>query len=617
MDGLHTGEGAALDQLRTAALALSARPSLPQARALTAQARAVLPDHGTLRIGIIHTYASEMLDPWFDHAAALEGFSVAVHHAPYGLALDQARQGSPLVEFAPDLTVLLLQPADLDPRFAAPLAGLAAAERDALAEAAIGQLMAMLRALRQQPLGRLVVSLLPDAFGPELGLHDALDGGSQRGWWAGFKAALAGRIRAELPLTSLLDLDEMLAELGRGGGLDRRMWYSARFPFSSAGALELARRVVALGVLGRRPPVKVIALDADNTLWGGVIGEDGMAGIALGPDYPGNCFMDFQRRLLALQSRGFLLVLCSKNNQADVDEVLCDHPHMLLKPRHFAAMRVNWQPKIDNLRSMAAELSLGIDSFLMVDDSDYECAALRRELPEVEVVRTPSRPVDVPTCLDRVARLEILALTEEDRERTAMYGQERERRALRDSMAGEGVDLGAYLRSLEMRMRIGVDDPAPLARLAQMTKKTNQFNLTTRRYDEARIAEMIASPEWTVAYFSLADSFGDSGIVGLALLRRVGGGRAVLDTFLMSCRVIGRHAEDAFLAAVLRRLAADGVAEVEAEFIPTAKNGLARDFLAQMGFSAVGEGRWARSLLDLPGEDAYPIAIALKEPALP
>lgn len=602
------------DELRMAALALAGRPSLAQARALAEQARGLLPAQGTLRIGIIHTYSSEMLDPWLAHCAALEGFGLAVHHAPYGLALDQARDGSALVEFAPDLTLLLLQPGDLDPHFSRPLAGLAAVEREALAGAAIDRLMAMLQSLRRQPLGRLVVTLLPDGFGPASGLHDAMDEAGEGGWWAGFKAALTARLRG-LPMTGLLDLDELLAELGRAGALDRRMWYSARFPWSAAGALELSRRVVALAVLTRRPPLKVIAVDADNTLWGGVIGEDGMAGIALGPEYPGNCFVDFQRRLLALQSRGFLLVLCSKNNPQDVAEVLRDHPHMLLRPHHFAAERVNWQPKIDNLRSMAGELSLGLDSFLMVDDSDYECAALRRELPEVEVVRVPARPVEVPFCLERVARLEVLGVTGEDRARTALYGQERERRAAREGMAGEGVDLEAYLRSLGMRMRIGIDDRGALARLAQMTRKTNQFNLTTRRHDEARLAGMIAAPDWMVAHFALADSFGDSGIVGLAQLRRAGDGLVVLDNLLMSCRVIGRRAEEAFLAALMRRLAGEGQRVIEAEFIPTAKNALAADFLAGMGFAPGEGGGWRRALLDLPAEETYPIAIEVREAA--
>src|SRR5262249_11723519 len=149
---------------------------------------------------------------------------------------------------------------------------------------------------------------------------------------------------------------------------------------------------------------KVIALDVDNTLWGGVVGEDGRDGIAIGPEYPGNAYFAFQRRLLDFRQRGFLLTLCSKNNLADVEEVLREHPHQILRMEHFAAVRINWEPKIDNLIELAEELNLGLDSFIFVDDSDYECALVRRELPQVEVVQTPARPVDVANCLDHVSR---------------------------------------------------------------------------------------------------------------------------------------------------------------------------------------------------------------------
>ena len=169
-----------------------------------------------------------------------------------------------------------------------------------------------------------------------------------------------------------------------------------------------------LGVVLKFPKAKVIVLDADNTLWGGIIGEDGIDGIALGSDYPGNAFLQFQRRLLDYQQRGFILALCSKNNAADVDQVLKQHPHQLLRDEHFAARRVNWLPKPDNLVSLAEELNLGLDSFIFVDDSDHECAAVRQRLPQVEVVRTPSRPIDIPGCLEHVSRLEVLSLTAED-----------------------------------------------------------------------------------------------------------------------------------------------------------------------------------------------------------
>jgi FkbH-like protein len=320
--------------------------------------------------------------------------------------------------------------------------------------------------------------------------------------------------------------------------------------------------------------------------------------------------MAFQRRLLDFQQRGFILALCSKNNPADVEQVLNDHPHQILKTGHFAAIRVNWEAKTDNLVALAEELNLGLDSFIFVDDSDYECALVRRELPEVEVIQVPARPVEVPSCLDRVSRLELLSLTAEDLKKTEMYAQERSRQQLRQSAERNG-GLEGYLASLEMVMIVGIDDPAPLKRLSQLTQKTNQFNLTTRRYDELHMRRLIDASNWMVGYFSLKDVFGESGIVGLALFDLSAPAVAELDTFLMSCRVIGRKAESAFINVLLKRLAAAGVREVLADYLPTPKNGLVTNFLPDHGFAVDADGRFCRDLIATPPlpDEAYPMAI--------
>ncbi|MBK9685535.1 MAG: hypothetical protein IPO59_20430 [Betaproteobacteria bacterium] len=273
-------------------------------------------------------------------------------------------------------------------------------------------------------------------------------------------------------------------------------------------------------------------------------------------------------------------------------------------------MRVNWESKPDNLVSMAAELNLGLDSFVFVDDSDHECAAVRHRLPEVEVVQVPSRAVEVPSCLDHVTRLELLSLTAEDREKTAMYSRERERRAFIDGAASASGSSADYLQRLQMRMQVTLAPAQHVTRLAQLTQKTNQFNLTTRRLDEQRLRDLIASPDVLVADFSLADVFGNSGIVGLAVVQVPAGRPAEVDLFLMSCRVIARCAGEAFLQAVLRELQARGVEHVLADYLPTAKNGLVRDFWRDQAFTLRPDGRWQRSLLAEPPlpASAFPIA---------
>ena len=303
--------------------------------------------------------------------------------------------------------------------------------------------------------------------------------------------------------------------------------------------------------------------------------------------------------------------MCSKNNPDDVDQVLDEHPHQIIKHEHLAARRVNWQDKPQNLLALAEELNLGLDSFIFVDDSAHECAAVRHRFPEVEVVQVPTKPLLVPFCLETVARLEVLALTAEDRAKTQLYAQERQRKQLQQAIGESGTQMEDYLISLQMAMRVGFDDGNQVARLAQLTQKTNQFNLTTRRYDEQQIRALIEADDWLVSHFSLADIFGDSGIVGLALWRLMDSGQAELDSLLMSCRVIGRRAEQAFLQAQLEKLVAKGVHEIVADFIPTAKNAPVRDFLPEQGFRQGEDGRFRLDLRNGMPERA-PIPIAVK-----
>lgn len=588
-----------------------------QAQRLASHARSLGGGAQPLRLAFVHTYTSDLLEPWLDLAGALQALEVQCHHAPYGLALQEAAPNSALVRFEPHVTVLLLQREDLHPALARPITGLDADAQAALRSQALARLQEIVSLWRAQKVGHLVLSLLPRIAGPTLGLFDAHSASSEAAWWAGFKGELSAWLRQSVPSSLLLDLDDVLARVGHAGFFDRRFWYSARFPFASEAAREVARRIVAVGTVLSTPRAKVLVLDADNTLWGGIVGEDGIDGIRLGPDYPGNLYLEFQRRLLDFQQRGLVLAMCSKNNPGDVDQVLKEHPHMLLREEHFAARRVNWTSKPENIRSLAEELNLGLDSFVFVDDSDHECAAVRMALPQVEVVQVPSRAIDVPHCLDQVARLEVLSLTREDLAKTQMYAQERQRREILESAGSAGAAAGDYLARLAMRMSVRIDSAAQVPRLAQLTQKTNQFNLTTRRYDEQQIHAFIADERWLVADFSLADVFGDSGLVGLAMFRLLDDGVAELDTFLMSCRVIGREAEGAFLHTLLRQLAARGVNEVQAQYLPTAKNILVKDFLPAQGFEPAGDGRWRRDLRAAPPREEadFPIAIDLVRPA--
>lgn len=601
------------DALQSALWRWTAPLTLPQADRLRTHALSIGPAPQPLRLGIVHTYTSDLLDPWLALQAALEGFELQTYHAPYGMAMFEAAPDSQLVAHRPEICLLMLRREDLHPDLLRPIVHLEAERLAQLRAECLVRLREIASAFRVQPVGQLVVSILPSVLPASLGQHDAQAQAGEARWWQGLKDDLACWLGEHCPASTFLDIDELVAHIGAQNFFDKRYWYSARYPFTPPAACEFARRIAVVGVLLKQPRAKVLVLDADNTLWGGVVGEDGFDGIAIGPDYPGNAYRDFQRRILDFQQRGLILAMCSKNNAADVDQVLREHRHQVLRDEHFAARRVNWLPKAENLRSLADELNLGLDSFVFVDDSDHECAAVRHALPQVQVVQVPTRAVDVPACLDRVARLEVLALTKEDLAKTQMYAQERKRRELMEEGERSGAGSGDYLERLQMMMRIGLNRPQHVPRLSQLSKKTNQFNLTTRRYDEQQMRGFIDDADTLVLDFSLADVFGDSGLVGLAIWRLTGSGRAELDTFLMSCRVIGRKAESAFLEAGLRLLAVRGVTEVVADYIPTAKNELVREFLPQHRFTPGPEGRMHRHLCEQAPAAAgdFPIRVDL------
>jgi len=567
--------------------------ALPEINRLAAHLRELPDERHPLKIAILRTYTTELLAPHWSCESLLQGFELTLYQAPYGALLQELQPGAGLLEFTPEVTYLFLRWEDLHPRLAGPVTALP--DRAAVQAEALEYLTNLLAAFREKLPGLLVLTLLPRMTPPELGMFDAMAEDSETIFFSDLKRGIARRLRDGLPSVYFNDLDEVAADLGRAQCFDARLWHTARFPFSVAGAQAVVARLMSYPVLLKCPRVKCLVLDADNTLWGGIIGEDGMEGIRLGPDYPGSAYLAFQRRLLALQGRGLLLALCSKNNQADVLEVLRAHPHQLLREEHFAATRVNWEPKPVNLQAIAQELNIGLDALLFVDDSDFECEVVRRQCPGVMVVQAPGTPLELPECLDGIPQLEVLQLTDEDRRRATLYAGRRKDQQLKAT----AVSLDDYLASLEMVMHVGLDDHRQAARIAQLTQKTNQFNLTTRRYTEADIIRCMDDPNWLVAHFRLADIFGDHGLVGVALIR-LEGETAEVDTLLMSCRIIGRGAETAFLAHLLGHLAQRGIRSVRGYYYPTAKNVMVNSFWPQHGFTAIDEAAYELELGAVP-----------------
>jgi FkbH-like protein len=375
------------------------------------------------------------------------------------------------------------------------------------------------------------------------------------------------------------------------------MMSMARIPFSEVFLDLLASRIVSHIVATQGLSRKCLVLDSDNTLWGGIIGEDGIDGIHIGPDCPGREYLDFQKAILELYEQGVILAINSKNNLDDVMQVLNVHPHMLLREKHFASIQVNWEPKPQNMERIARQINIGLDSLVFIDDNPAERQLMRQFMPQVETLEMPDNPAFYARALRETSFFARAYLTEEDKNRGQVYAAQRQRESLQQSC----VTLEDFLKSLEMVVSIRSAGRKDIKRVAQLTQRTNQFNLTTRRYTEADITAMTQNPDWRIYVLGLKDKFGDNGTVGLAITE-VKAGCWHLDTFLMSCRVIGRQAEDALVDRICHDAAEAGCVSISAEYIPTAKNNLAADFWDKMGFirenTDVQRVRYSRRLTD-------------------
>ena len=392
------------------------------------------------------------------------------------------------------------------------------------------------------------------------------------------------RLSSATPGTFVLDYDALVARHGRLNWQDDAKWYSIRFPMAANHLSDMAFEWLRFIVPLSGKIVKAIALDLDNTLWGGVIGEDGFEGIKLGVEYPGVMYQTLQRRLLDLFHRGILLTICSKNNYDEAMSVLKDHPGMILRPEHFAAVRINWNEKFENVRDIARELNLGLDSFAFVDDNPIEREQMRRFMPEVFTIDLPQNPIGFAETIQRSPVFERLQLSHEDRSRAQYYSS----RTKVANLASTAASVEEFLASLEQRAEIQPLTPLNLSRVVQLTQKTNQFNVTTRRYSEQELLSMQNGLSYEIAAMRILDRFGDNGVVGLAITRD-NQGRCLIDTFLLSCRVIGRGVETALLSHVCEQALVRGVKIVEGVFVPTPKNAAAQGFFEKHGFALVRE----------------------------
>ncbi len=537
--------------------------------------------HG-VRIGFAGSFT---IDPLVDYAGALllqAGYSnPLVVNANYNQLVRACI--NPQSEFgADDLdTVVLLW--RLEDLASSPEAENAAAAFQMLLDAVV-----QLRASFQ---GTLVVSLPARPRPVVEGLVTFSRPSSLETLWFDVLSRVSTTVR-DMPNTYIVDIEAQITELGEAASLDYRKELLYRQPYSEAFYVRLAERLLRIQSAKRSEPKKCIVVDCDNTLWGGVIGEDGVGGVQLSDDYPGRAYLEFQRQLKALRDSGIFLALSTKNNPDDVRDMFESHSSMAITLKDVSVSKVNWRPKSENLKEIASELNIGLDALVFVDDNPFEIEEVRTHAPEVTCIQVPQDIEDLPLAIRSASSLfDRLEITADDRKRVDMMRQEMERRDLSQKLTE-----AEFLASLGLK--IGLFRPAPSdhARVTQLINKTNQFNVTTRRYSFEEVAAMAADPSIDLYCATVSDKFGDYGLVGVGIVRSENG-CSVFDTLLMSCRVLGRGVETAMISHGIELAARQGNSSIKGQYIPTKKNAMVADLFEKHGFEAALEAVGSEKVL--------------------
>jgi FkbH-like protein len=587
-DDAVTLAGARLDAAQTNALDTMAH------RALTEPPKSL--SDKPVRLALLGSSTLTHLHPAIRVAGFRRRMWVETYENDYGQYWQElADRNSALHRFAPNAVLFAL-----DARHLA--SGIGAASSAGDVETTLAEVAERIRGcwrLAREHFGCPVIHQLA------LPVQPALIGGNEHRL-AGSRGEFIGRLNATLREAAdadgvdILALDRWAARDGLHAWHNRELWHRAKEEVSPAAAPMYGELVMRLVAAQRGRSYKALVLDLDNTIWGGVVGDDGVEGLVLGQGSAlGEAFVDFQDYARELSRRGVILAVVSKNDEANALEPFDRHPEMVLKRSDIASFVANWNDKPANLRAVAEELNIGIDALVFVDDNPFERDLVRRELPMVAVPEVSDDPAGYAQTLADAGYFEAVTITDEDRTRSGQYQSNRARVALKAS----ATDLDSYLRGLEMRLLWRRFDRVGLARTVQLINKTNQFNLTTRRYSEADVVAVMQDERAFGAQLRLIDRFGDNGIIAIVIGRLQDDADLVIDTWLMSCRVLGRQVEPTTLnlVAVLARQL--GARRLVGDYIPTPKNGMVRDHYAKLGFAACGEAASpdgaTRHILDL------------------
>ncbi len=572
----HDSAIASLRALATTALNANQLAAVARtASALKDRLDALTPLH-PLRLGILGDTTTSFLPPAIAASGIRHGLDVSVAEAPFGQVMQEALSpASTIAQHRPDVVLLMIGlptlGLDLEP---------VGDTGEAAVEKAVAHVMRLRDAIRKNTDAAVIIPTLPkprdNLFGNlEVGLPGSL------GWSIDcYNAALAAWIAGEPD--HLLDLAGLANSVGLSSWHDEKLWHLAKVPFADRFVPlfsdHVARLLAAHVGLSRR----ALVVDLDNTLWGGVIGDDGLDGIVIGQGDPvGEAYLAFQETLRRLKQRGIVLSVCSKNDDALAREPFNLHPDMVLNEQDFAVFQANWTDKPSNLRAISDRLSLGLESFVFVDDNPVERAHVRETLPMVAVPEMPTDPALFAPTLLAAGYFETTVVSREDADRAEYYRANAQRAELLHDIGSTGE----FLRSLDMTSQFQAADDLSIKRITQLVNKSNQFNLTTRRHDELALRRFSAASGHSLFAVRLSDKFGDNGVVS-ALHLEPNENSLDIETWVMSCRVLGRSLEEAILDVSVKIARAQGAHELRGHYLPTKRNALVKDLYERLGFES-------------------------------
>lgn len=473
-----------------------------------------------------------------------------------------------------DLIVCALMYDEFDPAFLAKLQS---------PEAFIQELTQLYARLQEKTKSLLLVNTLIPAFFTEIGTNER-----QQNMQAihTLNQFIRDYVNQHAQRMCLLDWTQYLQRLGEAQSLDYRYWHLFKSPFKKAFLSYYAQDITKVARIIKGHAKKCLILDCDNTLWGGVIGEDGLANIQLDPQqYPGIIYYQLQKVIVELVQRGIIIALCSKNNAEDVWQVFAEHPCCLLKREHIALAKINWNDKSNNIIELVRELNISLEHCVFLDDSSTECELVQKSLPQLTVLQVPDPIYNYPGLLLREGLFDTLSLNNEDKFRTLQYQQE----ALRKQALQTAINIDDYLASLQLVANIQPMHTQEINRVTQLLQKTNQFNLSNKRYTQQHIQDFLQQPDVALYRLKVKDKFGDYGLTGVCIVKRQEN-LGIIDSFLLSCRVLSRKLEYSFLQYCLQELTRLwNIVEWRADFKATTKNAQVRDFLTNAKFICQNE----------------------------